>query len=493
MPLMSNKHSGSLESPPIRRSDLSLARPAMLICLAFNLLVFFYLSAERPEYFSHYRLNPNPDATDYVRLGQNVITAGHFSRCNSPPFVPDLLRTPVYPIFAGGLHLVGGPRAIYFVQSLLAMLSCWLVVKLTRPIFGDRAAFWASLLFAGDLTLAIANFEAMSEPLYLLLNLGGTVCLLPVLTGALAGHLRWARLLGGGGLLGIATLTRPVGLYLVVVFAGLLIARALWYRATMRGMIQSTLLLTAFGMPVGAWIARNSIVFSVPHLTNADAIMLVYFSGAGAYEIEHGLTLEQAQRRVESEYALPSPRLTNNHWLSAQPVGEMDSQLRAAQKKILLKYPRSLAISSLMGVLKAATSHNVGVLAAAAGREWHAPRISALLQGKPVALKRLSENGTPLVAAFVWQALYLVASVALAAFGVFFALCKRCTRWPALVLLTVVGYFQLTVAVVGIEAYYRCRIPHMPFLYAFAGLALAEIPQLRARFFRVARSTPHAI
>jgi len=455
-------------------SDFAVARPAMIVCLTVNALVLMYVAVERPEYLADYRLNPNPDARHYVLLGENLLTTGHFSRCSSPPFVPDILRTPAYPVFAGALNILGGPLAIYLVQALLGTISCLLVVKLARPQFGDRAARWASILFAGDLLLAISNFEAMSEPLYLFLTLAAIVCLIPVITAARNSPRYLGRVASGGALLAAATLTRPAGFYLPVVVVCLLVLRGLYTRAAMRAVLQSAVLVFATGMPVGAWVARNAITFSVPHLTNADAIMIVYFAGAGAYQVERGLTLEQAQEQIEMEYALPSPRMTNNHWISPQSVAEMDSALRAVKRDILAKYPRSLVISSLLGAMKATVSHNLAFLAAASGSEWHAPRIASLLRGELASFDRLRENPAPLAVAFIWQMLYLIPAVPLAALGLFIALRDPSNRWTGFALVGILAYFYLTVAVVGVEAYYRSRIPHMPYIYAFAGLALAK-------------------
>jgi hypothetical protein len=53
---------------------------------------------------------------------------------------------------------------------------------------------------------------------------------------------------------------------------------------------------------------------------------------------------------------------------------------------------------------------------------------------------------------------------------------RRPATWPAaLLLLALLAYCYLTVALFGLEAFYRCRIPALPFLYAFAGLGLTRL------------------
>jgi len=240
----------------------------------------------------------------------------------------------------------------------------------------------------------------------------------------------------------------------------------------------ATVLLVISLLPVAGWIARNHAVFSVARLSNSDAVMTVYFAGAGAYQVEHGLTLEEAQQRISREFDLPPPEHTNNHWIATRSVAEMDADLRAASGQILRKYPKSLLVSSCWAVVKATFSHNVGLFAAMLGREWIPPSMSGLARLDAAALDRLGQNGPALAAVFGWQVAHNALTWALFAVGVVVALRRRQTRPIALTLLVLLAYFQLTVALVGLDAYCRSRTPHMPFAMALAGVALgaARLP-----------------
>jgi hypothetical protein len=126
-------------------------------------------------------------------------------------------------------------------------------------------------------------------------------------------------------------------------------------------------------------------------------------------------------------------------------------------------------------MLKGAVSHNVAELASLLGGEWQAPGMGALLHGDATALGRLRQNGPVLTAAFAWQLLHTGLALLAGVAGVVLVL-RRPQTWPAgLVLLAVAAYFYLTVALFGYEAFYRCRIPVLPFLYAFAGYGLSYL------------------
>src|SRR5688572_27728144 len=86
---------------------------SLALCLAINLAIFVGVARNRPLYLRNTELMENPDARHYVLLGKNVLLHGRFSRAEEPPLIPDMLRTPLYPLVAGALDLLAGPAAIF--------------------------------------------------------------------------------------------------------------------------------------------------------------------------------------------------------------------------------------------------------------------------------------------------------------------------------------------------------------------------------------------
>jgi len=457
------------------RSWLPAGWVCIVVCLALNLAVLAGVAASHPEYLRDYRVSQNADAYHYVLLGRNFLLKGEYSRCETDPFVPDVLRTPVYPLFAGALDIVGGAAAIYLAHALLHAASCLLLYRLVRRYLGVTAAVFASLLLATDLMIAVSNFEAMSELLFLFLVLASANFL--VLASLSLGDpmVRPRSFVVGGLLLALAILTRPAGLYLPGVFAVVLVGVGLARHCLMRAIGYGTLLLLVALLPVAGWIARNSAVFSLPRLTHNDAIMQVYFAGAGAYQIQHGITLEEAQERISREFDLPPPHVTNNHWISDVPVAQIDAQLRSASMPVLLKYPKAMVVSSLTAVGKASVSHNVALLGRILDRPWNPPGTASLLRAEAAAFDRLFQNEPSLLLAFCWQYGHNMITWLLALVGLFIGLRNRKTRLFSLLLAAVLAYFHMTVALVGVEAFYRSRTPHMPYVFVFAGLAAAAL------------------
>jgi fucose 4-O-acetylase-like acetyltransferase len=93
----------------------------------------------------------------------------------------------------------------------------------------------------------------------------------------------------------------------------------------------------------------------------------------------------------------------------------------------------------------------------------------------PKAFERLTANGPDLVVAFVRQECHFLASLVAAVFGVLLGWRRQRTRTATFRVLCFVIYGYITVAMFGMEAYSRCRVPVSPFLYVLAGIALSRI------------------
>lgn len=448
-----------------------------MVCLAINAAVLLGIAFRNPEYLRDFRLSDSPDAQHYVQLGRNLLLNGHYSRTEGPSYPLDFMRTPVYPVVAGTLEIVGGPLAIYVVHIGLQIAVVLLLFSVARLYFGERTAFWVGLVAATDLVSAVHNFNALTEPLYTFLTLVAVALLLPRLIPPPSGEQPSAGARGYivvGTLLALATLTRPAGQYVPVILA----VASLWFvgrREGLRPAVRATtLVLIPSVVLVGGWVLRNQRQFGVAKLSSLETVGFVYVTGAGAYQVHHDLPRPEAQQMIADEFQLPTALEAQNPWLTDLDVREIDALLGEAVPGVLSKYPAALVQSSLLGLTKASVSHNVQRLASLHGRSWTHPGGASLLRLEGAAFGRLFSNHLALVGAFLWQVFHAVAVLVLAAAG-FWRLVRSPSERPlALVLLPVIGYMALGVALFGVDAYYRARIPLLPYLFLLAGVALSS-------------------
>ena len=467
----------STDNNGLRRSDHSMRGPLVVLALslAISAVIFAAIFRGYPEYLRDYRQTDNPDALHYVLLGRNVILKGFYSRCEVPPFAPDMFRTPMYPLFAGGLDVWAGAAGIYVVQAIIHAVTCCLVFVVARRHFGTTAGWFAGLLLATDLMLAISNFEAMSEPLFNFFTVLVAYFLLVNTQPDEGKARRFWRLVLGGLSLSAAVFTRPAGQYLLAIYAVCLLIVGIRERKISRAIRDVVLLTFVTVIPLSFWVARNYLLFSVPKLTYVSNMNLTYYVSVGAYQVEFGVPAKVAQEMVQHEFGLPPLVLAHNEWLSGMTVAELDAALDAAWRKALFKYPRSLALASVKAVVKASVSHNVGVLARMTGREWKAPGMGDLVRLRPEAFSRLLDNGTPLAMVFVWQLIHIAVTLLFAFVGLALSVKLPKNRGATLVLAAIIAYFYATVMLFGPEAYCRCRSPILPFLYILSGSGLAAL------------------
>jgi 4-amino-4-deoxy-L-arabinose transferase-like glycosyltransferase len=450
----------------------------ILVCLGINSAIFAGIAINNAEYLRDFRLNGNPDAVHYVLLGRNTLLHGNYSRSEQAPYVPDMLRTPIYPLFSGALDIIGKPLAIYLAQVLLQLVSCALVYRLAVEYFGVLAAFFASLFLATDAMWAVSNFEALSEPLFVFLMLFSTERLAGGLFSEPRVRARLTLISEAGVLLGLAILTRPVALYALACYVPIVFIsapRAL--RPTTRLFEVAILMATSLILP-GAWIARNYATFSVARLTNVDLNNLVYFVGAGAYQVERGLDLKRAHQVIAEEFGLLPYSVVQNSHLTDIPMTNLVAEMQDAWPRVMLRYPQSLCIASALAIIKSIGSHNVPKLADMTGLAWIAPRTGELIRLRTAAFTRLWRNGALLTSVLVWQLAHSLLAFGLAAVGVILVLKSPDLRPVGSLCLACFFYYVLTIPLFGFDAYYRCRFPMLPYLYMLAGVGSGRLVQM---------------
>jgi 4-amino-4-deoxy-L-arabinose transferase-like glycosyltransferase len=163
------------------------------------------------------------------------------------------LRPPLYPLVLGGLYRAGGGVVVARLLScLLGALAVGLLHAWGRRQVGEGPAIVAAALFAVWPSAVWASGEMLTEPLYLTLALGAMAALVA------------GRGLAAGVLLGLAALTRPPGLLLLVP-AVVYVLRAESFALRRR------VALAALTIPVlvllAPWVARNTRLHGRPLLT----------------------------------------------------------------------------------------------------------------------------------------------------------------------------------------------------------------------------------
>ena len=125
-----------------------MSRPAARAILTLVALAHatFYIVYQRPDWATEWT-----DQNGYALLGRVLADTGRFTRYpNLPRFVPEVIRTPGYPLFVAAIdRVIGqGHLAVAAAQALVFAAICLLVYALALRVVNDRIAFAAALFTA---------------------------------------------------------------------------------------------------------------------------------------------------------------------------------------------------------------------------------------------------------------------------------------------------------------------------------------------------------
>jgi hypothetical protein len=195
------------------------------------------------------KLNPDVDMDSYRSLARNL-AAGKGFVATGPDGreMPDVGRTPLYPLFLAGLIKVGGDRLGLFltVQCVLWGAISWLTILLAARWLPWNLAIVAGSLVALDPNAVMRGLDLRTETLFTLVLLGG-VCVL-VWRSERPWDWFWAGLLWS-----LASLCRPIAMWLWTVA---LILTIVWHRRW----VCFAMFLIGFLPLLGVWMARNAAV-----------------------------------------------------------------------------------------------------------------------------------------------------------------------------------------------------------------------------------------
>lgn len=271
---------------------------ALLLVLAGGLLVRLWLWDDHGRSWLVY---PG-DQDEYYRGAIHILHGGYYDD-------GQWLRPPLTSIFLASIFAVVGvnlPLAM-LVQIGLSLGIVLLLAEFARSLFNSHpAGVAAAMLGAVFLPYASYASQLLSETLFIFL----TTASLLIFEAARQRGLDWRWLLAGGLVWGLATLTRPVGLFalpLLVIWVMIAIPgswRATWQRRLGHGLV----LLVAFGLVIVPWTVRNYAVH--------ERLILVDTNGGTSFWL--GNLRDPAERDLQFVWNATIPNLADRQQVAVR-------------------------------------------------------------------------------------------------------------------------------------------------------------------------------
>lgn len=434
--------------------------------------------AVNPSIFERISNYANPDAQHYWLLAYNMLKSGSFSRSPVPPFIPDILRTPLYPLFLSCFRLLPfAPMWVYTFQAMLYSLSCIIIYKLVYLISNNaKISLYSYIMMLMNISSYLYCFTTMSEILFIFLVVASLYGLFLWLQTLKITYILFSSLL-----LGLATLTKPATLYAIIIYCAII------YIALPKNYVKRiytiSVSLIIFLLTLSPWIIRNKIIFDMPRISIVDTNNSIYFLGASPYMYRSSIPLESAWSKISTEYNIPNyPILQNLHLYSDQfPIASyrglydyLDSNVKW---NVITKYPVPLMSSVLLGFIKCHISHNIDVLSDDILEKKCAWNPSGGSGGSILSKVRFlwSKNSIPLFLFFIYQYIYMFTLYILCIVGTMAIIKIKPKRILIIAYLLLLMYSFINIVGAGMDAYQRFRMFPELFYYLFAGYGIYYI------------------
>ena len=372
---------------------------------------------------------------------------------------PAVQRPPGYIFFLVAVIFLSCPPII---GCLVDALTVFPVALAGRRLAGRRAGFWASVLYALNLT-ALAN-----APLILADSLLGFFCAWQVFFFVRAWRTkRLSDFLFGTIFAAAATLTKPVNLPVFLVLIPFVLAPFIFrsWKRTAAAVLLTVLVFCALLMP---WMLRNQSV-GAGFVLDRNSGLTARHNTAAILARVNGTDIDTERAALESEaeaaFAGKSEQYAN---LFELEMAEDDWYL-ACYRKAILEHPGAAAATHLFQIWILLPDlpgflQNLGL------RTGERGTLAVLRKDGPVEAFRHYMDGS-YAAAFLAVPFLLAcgALYALTAAGVW--ICLRRRKWAVLTLFAVFVLYYL--AAPGPVLMPRYQIPALPFACALAGAVIS--------------------
>lgn len=231
----------------------------------------------------------NEDALGYISIAESLVAGEGFSRNG----MPSAVRTPVYPLFLAVLYFLRLPMpwSILILQNIIASLSGFILYKIGKNLFSERVGQIAGFIYIIEPYMLMTSNLATTETFFNFL----IICFFYFFSHFYISETGGKELILSGIFLGLATLTRPIALYAILLVALLLAVRFLFFSHKIKKLILSFLLFfAAFISVLFPWSLRQHNLFGSWRITNIDANMLYFRTAPIVVSKQEGVSYTEA-------------------------------------------------------------------------------------------------------------------------------------------------------------------------------------------------------
>lgn len=399
------------------------------------------------------------DSEQYLELARNLLRDGNYSSPSKPDL--DLFRTPGYPLFLSLILGISGEslRAVVLVQFILILVNVYLLYALGKNFGNEKVGLVAGILLLMSPNTLFWSLTLMTETLFSLGLILAAFWMMKVMKGEIP---VWAV----GLLLGVITLVRPIGIFLVLIWTVWLFFFNFKRLGGKSSFQKAVVLLLASMFVLLPWYIRNAVEHGKFTLSNVNRVTL--------YSFHLALTLVDAE---------------DISWDEAKSeIDEMGGSLSAAPH-IIKNYPIAFTRVQLQGIARTLLGSESETWIWLVSEDHYASKGDSLLEpllrfDLPFIQEKLNEMITggnlPYVLFLIWSLGYTLVLMSLCVIGIISGLISGVSSIRAWLILTMLTTAYLVISS-GAAGEARFRVPIEPLLAFMGGLAFHKTLSILVR------------
>jgi len=279
--------------------DTKMHKLSRVLMLAIVILVVLRFLLVVPV-FQHPERFLTIDSGGYIALANGLIDDGRYYSPEYPK--DDTMRPPGYPVFLVFIFAFSNdhPGIVAVVQVIISGMITGLLIVLGRKADARIAGLIAALLYLLSLNSAYWSLSVMSEILFSLEIL--VALFLAFNAYNKTGTKGWIWV---GIILGLATLTRPVGLYLIFLWAAVVFFSEVQELGIGNALKHALVLLVMAWGIVLVWQTRNLIVRDQFVFSRSGGVTFTSYIVADTLAEAKGISRDEAKAEI---YTQQDPR-----------------------------------------------------------------------------------------------------------------------------------------------------------------------------------------
>ncbi len=396
------------------------------------------------------------DSEGYLRLAESLRTSGRFQ---ATPYL-ETVRTPGYPAFLAFLQAVIGERVGHIVLFQLALtgLTAWLIYLCGSRLADQGAGLAAVWIYALNPNSLFWAFTLLTETLF---AFGLILTLYLFLRQFDHDDQRW--LAFSGIALGVSTLVRPIGIYLILLWtlaAAVLLPRRWGFRRALSGAAVFFILAI---LPALAWMTRNQIRHGAFTLSTTTEVTITRFIAVNTLSDALQIGREEAKLIILQQ---PDPVSYSFQVVREYPISFLRATVQGVARTLL-----ATEVGTWLNVFFDLPYEGSGLLNAVLRGD-----LEAIAQAASFRLRAI-DSLVPL-SLMIWGVAYSVFLYFAIGYGGWtrFGQLDVDNRWIVLFLVLSIAYLLLIPLANG-DA--RFRVPAAPQMAILAGLPWAKIRDIR--------------